>query len=291
MVRRSSGVFVMVLLYPVVLAADISATNHPFPGISMFSESRAQPPTRLFVAVIDLTNRNLHLRVAPAGPDPDGSGPWQTTLMRPTKIAEREGMVLVVNGDFFRARGVKDAEGTNATFRSATWSAVTGPAVSAGKVWSVSTNRRPCLAVDQSGRATICHLTRPDTNFLEVVSGNTLLVESGNALPQTNQLRHPRTAVGLDAKRERLVLMVVDGRKPGLAIGMTYAELAQEMIRLGCHDALNLDGGGSSVMAVRAPGAKEFRILNEPTDGRERAVANVLGVTIATSATASSASE
>ena len=61
---------------------------------------------------------------------------------------------------------------------------------------------------------------------------------------------------------------------------MNYDELAAEMIRLGCKDALNLDGGGSSVMAVRDPAKNEFRILNQPTDGRERAVANVLGISI-----------
>jgi len=279
---QSWGVLGLTLLPASVVRGEISATNQPFPGVAMFTETRSQPPTRLFVAVIDLTNPIVRLRVAPGGPDPDGAGPWQTTLMRPTKIAEREGMVLVVNGDFFRARGVKDAEGTNAAFRSEIWGAVTGPAVSAGKVWSTSPNPRPCLAVDQSGRASIYKLGRPGTNLLEVVSGNTVLVESGIALPQTNQLRHPRTAVGLDAKRERLVLLVVDGRKPGIAIGMTYAELAAEMIRMGCQDALNLDGGGSSVMAVRESGADKFRILNEPTDGRERAVANVLGVMLST---------
>jgi exopolysaccharide biosynthesis protein len=59
---------------------------------------------------------------------------------------------------------------------------------------------------------------------------------------------------------------------------MNYDELAAEMIRLGCKDAVNLDGGGSSVMAVRDPAKGEFRTLNQPTDGRERAVANVLGV-------------
>jgi exopolysaccharide biosynthesis protein len=52
------------------------------------------------------------------------------------------------------------------------------------------------------------------------------------------------------------------------------------MLRLGCDDALNLDGGGSSVMAVRDRSISSMRILNEPTDGRERAVANVLGVTV-----------
>ena len=61
---------------------------------------------------------------------------------------------------------------------------------------------------------------------------------------------------------------------------MSYDELAAEMLRLGCHVALNLDGGGSSVLAVRDPAKDEFKILNQPTDGRERAVANVLGVAV-----------
>jgi hypothetical protein len=41
-----------------------------------------------------------------------------------------------------------------------------------------------------------------------------------------------------------------------------------------------LDGGGSSVMAVRDPANGSFRILNQPTDGRERAVANALGISV-----------
>ena len=83
---------------------------------------------------------------------------------------------------------------------------------------------------------------------------------------------------GLDATHEKLTLMLLDGRKPGIAAGMTYEELAAEMLRLGCTEAINLDGGGSSVMAYRKDG--KMCILNEPTDGRERAVADVLGITV-----------
>jgi exopolysaccharide biosynthesis protein len=60
---------------------------------------------------------------------------------------------------------------------------------------------------------------------------------------------------------------------------MSYNELAAEMLKLGCKEALNLDGGGSSVMAVREPSGT-MKMLNEPTDGHERAVANVLGITV-----------
>jgi len=260
--------------------AEVSATIESIPGVSIVSETRTNPPTRIFVAVVDLTSPRIRLRVAPGGPDPDGPGPWQTTLMRPTRIAGREGMALVVNGDFFRARNVKDAEGTNSAFRAEIWSTVSGPAVSAGRVWSSGASERPCLVVDKMNRVAIRTLKRPEADLLEVVAGNTLLVHSGVAVTHTNKLRHPRTAVGLDKKSEHLVLLVVDGRKPGVAIGMNYDELAKEMIRLGCHEALNLDGGGRSVMAVRELGAEEFRILNEPTDGRERAVANALGIVV-----------
>jgi len=262
------------------LRAEYSPTNRPFPGASIFSETRTNPPTRMFVAILDLKQPNLRLRVSPGGPDPDGPGEWQTTLMRPTRIAEREGMALVVNGDFFQARRVVDAEGTNSAYRANIWSSVSGPAVSAGKVWSTTLRERPCLVVDRNNRVSVRPLARPTADMREVVAGNTLLLRAGVPVTQTNRLRHPRTVVGLDQKQERLVLLVVDGRKPGVAVGMNYDELAQEMLRLGCHDALNLDGGGSSVLAIREAGAKDFRVLNEPTDGRERPVANVLGIVI-----------
>lgn len=195
--------------------AEISATNQPVPGIQIFSEQRAQPPTRLFVAVIDLNHPGLRLRVAPGGPDPDGPGPWQTTLMPPTKIAARDGFVLVVNGDFFRAHGAKDAKGTNATYRAALWGAVTGPAMSAGQTWSTSDRRRPCLVVRKNGKVAIQPRARPDADDWEVISGNTLLVRDGRKVPHESQVRHPRTVAGLNAEGTKLILLVVDGRKPG----------------------------------------------------------------------------
>jgi exopolysaccharide biosynthesis protein len=72
----------------------------------------------------------------------------------------------------------------------------------------------------------------------------------------------------------------VDGRKPGIAVGMSYDELAREMLRLGCRQALNLDGGGSTVMAIRDAGSGNLKILNQPTDGHERAVADALGISV-----------
>jgi hypothetical protein len=200
--------------------------------------------------------------------------------MKPTSIAAREGFDLVINGNFYDARGIKDAEGTNSKYRDEIWAAVNGPAVTDGKAWSIPTNPWPCLVVRKDRSVTLQTLDRPPSDAWEIVAGNTMLVEHGTIVPHKSKTRHPRTAVGLDATKTRLILLVVDGRKPGVAIGMNYDELAAEMLRHGCYQALNLDGGGSSVMALRDGATGSFHILNEPSDGRERAVANVLGIAV-----------
>lgn len=81
-------------------------------------------------------------------------------------------------------------------------------------------------------------------------------------------LRHPRTAIGFN--RKYLFLVVVDGRQPGLSIGMNFPELAAFMKSLDCEEAMNLDGGGSSTFWLQG------KIKNSPSDKRERAVANAV---------------
>jgi hypothetical protein len=265
---------------PLTSRAELSVTNRPFAGVAYYAETRTNPPTRLFVAEVDLTNPQVQLRVSRGGADPDGPGEWQTTLMQPTKIAAREKFDLVVNGDFFKARGVKDAEGTNSGYRADIWALVEGPAVTDRQTWAASKNSRPCLVVRTNRAVSIEMLMQPPADAREVIAGNMMLVQDGKMVAHASKVRHPRTVVGFDAKKSKLILLVVDGRKPGVAVGMSYNELAEEMLRLGCHEALNLDGGGSSVLAIREPESGKFRILNQPTDGRERAVANVLGVTV-----------
>lgn len=82
--------------------------------------------------------------------------------------------------------------------------------------------------------------------------------------------RHPRTAVGQKADG-RVVMLVVDGRRPGYSAGMTNFELAQMMRRLGVVTASALDAGGSSTMAF------DGQLLSRPSDaGGERAVSEAL---------------
>lgn len=84
------------------------------------------------------------------------------------------------------------------------------------------------------------------------------------------QRRHPRSAIGWNDRW--LYLVEVDGRQGGLSVGMTFPELAAYLVRLGCREAVNLDGGGSSTLWLLG------RVMNSPSDGMERPVANGLVV-------------
>ena len=80
--------------------------------------------------------------------------------------------------------------------------------------------------------------------------------------------RQPRTLAGVRADGT-VLLVTVDGRRPGWSAGITLPEAARLMRSLGARDALNLDGGGSSTMTVRG------EVVNRPSDrGGERRVSD-----------------
>lgn len=86
--------------------------------------------------------------------------------------------------------------------------------------------------------------------------------------PSLYAQRHPRTAVGVTPNSD-VIWVVVEGRW-SRSQGVTLPELAEIMKRLGCVDAINLDGGGSSVLFAGD------LLLNRPSEGTERPVANAL---------------
>jgi hypothetical protein len=82
--------------------------------------------------------------------------------------------------------------------------------------------------------------------------------------------RHPRSAVGWS--KTHLYLVEVDGRQGDLSVGMTLAELGDYLARIGCEEAINLDGGASATCWYRG------RVVNSPCNGGERTIANGLVV-------------
>ena len=77
------------------------------------------------------------------------------------------------------------------------------------------------------------------------ITNNEELKFTGKAI---NDL-HPRTCMGYTSDGY-LIIMVIQGRFPGIAEGATLQQEAKLLVNLGCVEALNLDGGGSSCMLV-----------------------------------------
>jgi large repetitive protein len=102
--------------------------------------------------------------------------------------------------------------------------------------------------------------------------GATVLHEVPTLRPAFSEERHPRSAVGLRPDGT-VVLLAVDGRRPGYSEGMTLPELATLLHELRVTEALNLDGGGSTTLVVQG------QVANRPSDaGGERPVTNALVV-------------
>lgn len=109
------------------------------------------------------------------------------------------------------------------------------------------------------------------------IGGRQLLVRDGRNVAPTAPV-HPRTAVGFSQDGKKMVMLTVDGRQSAYLQGLDLADLADVMIELGAHNALNLDGGGSSTMLAREPGTTELKLVNTPSDGAERPVPNGLAL-------------
>lgn len=82
----------------------------------------------------------------------------------------------------------------------------------------------------------------------------------------------PRSAVGITVDGE-LLFYTVDGRQTGHSYGVRLKTLAARLKELGCVDAINFDGGGSTCIAGVYPGTTQGVVLNSPSDGTERSVA------------------
>jgi exopolysaccharide biosynthesis protein len=233
---------------------------------------------------IDLRDPSISIRVFRGGDDPDGAGTWQTTLATPSVVAQREQLDVAVNGNFFWGKNTLALLGRKTPYFPGNWACAVGWAMSDGKLWSAQPSAASLL-VDASGRLHIGRYDRIPEDARQVVSGSQLLVVGGRNISSGMDVA-PRTAAGVTGDGNALVLLVVDGRRPEYSAGLTFGQLADEMIRMGCSDALNLDGGGSSTLVLRDQTTGKLRLGNRPSDGHdllfplsiERPVADVLGI-------------
>lgn len=126
-------------------------------------------------------------------------------------------------------------------------------------------------------------LAFPNGEPRTALSGGRVLVRQGIAYddpdrpPVDQSTRNPETFACLSSSGLFVTLGALDGRSKASA-GVTYAELTNYLLQLHCYGGIVFDGGGSTTMVARLPGHHTNSVLNVPSDGTPRAVADGLFV-------------
>lgn len=231
--------------------------------IQQVQKGSGEDTVTYFVADVKLTDAS-YLKTAFA------KNKFGTNIIEPTStIAAEHQAIFAINGDYygFREDGVIIRNGTLyrdepardglALYEDGTLQAYNEHEVSSSALLENGVTNTfsfgPILVNDGVIADDLDHVVI-DTNF-------------GNRSIQSS---NPRTGIGM-IEPNHYVFVVVDGRMKGYSRGMTLEEFAQLFTELGCTEAYNLDGGGSSTMYFMG------RVVNNPLGkAKERGVSDVL---------------
>ena len=120
------------------------------------------------------------------------------------------------------------------------------------------------------------------TDVATAVSGAAYLVQNGQmAVPAQgggeNNVEYPVVGIGVTKDGKHAIMVVFNGRESeNVAVGLTRPQQAQWFMAHGIYNAIEFDSGGSAEMVARLPGQHQVSVLNTPSDGDERPVANGL---------------
>jgi exopolysaccharide biosynthesis protein len=237
---------------------------------------------------IDLTDSRIETFVALSA-DPDGAqGPAEGVLTPPDELLRQTGALALVNANAFAGiASIKDAPGKGGWYPGRAVD-IHGLAVSDSNRRSADAAQRVAFWLDEQGRP---HLGHPGAKEVVrqaiadwaaplVVNGRNVAAmdpEAAGSQRPAAAPRHPRSMLGFDRAGRWLLLVVVDGRQARHSLGMTLAEGAEVMMSHGCTEAINLDGGGSSIL-IACDAAGKPAILNQPSAGTPRPVPVMIGV-------------
>lgn len=116
-------------------------------------------------------------------------------------------------------------------------------------------------------------------NIKFLVGGGSQILKNGQPTASHVNIKgnHPRTGIGVSKDGKELILATIDGRHSKYK-GVSQENFGAILKSLGMYDAVNLDGGGSTTMAVKKPGDQKAKLVNNPSDGGQRKVTDGVGV-------------
>ncbi|MFC6996094.1 phosphodiester glycosidase family protein [Rufibacter roseus] len=243
---------------------------------------------KTYYALIDLNDPNIELKTgytpgvkktpnqwAAAETDPVyavvNGGFFNTTTNHAQGTAVQNGQVLAINGKDNRTRSAFGVLPGN--IADIAWIYHVG----AENTMYEYPNPNPVSGFNQEPSATYPEGAQlwPATTALGagpviVHNGQIRMTKDEEGMWASGDNREPRTGIGRTADN-KVILLVVEGRNPGISAGVTIPEMAQIFLGIGAEEAMNFDGGGSSALAIQ--GQNTIR----PSDaGEQRAVPTAL---------------
>ncbi|MEQ1516525.1 MAG: phosphodiester glycosidase family protein [Usitatibacteraceae bacterium] len=282
--------------------ATVTQANFDGPPPYTVERFNLPGPVAGILVKVDLTDPRVAVKVALADDrDPDGDGPCVGVLDTTSSAAKRLDFDVTLNASFFAAPTTKEVKGRKISYFVGNCTYPEGWHFSGGKLVSkpIKDTFRSTIIVHADGKISInanLHELPADTRY--AVSGSAPVLKAGTPfVSAAGAARHPRSAVGLNAGGTTLLMLAVDGRQataeesPYQRIhsrGATLQELGELMRSFGAHDAINLDGGGSTSIVLKDPHTGVFTIANQPSDRStlelpvaiERPVADVIGIKV-----------
>jgi hypothetical protein len=303
---RPAAAFIAAFLCTSVAPASVVIT-HPYEGITRLERTETTPrKVKMQIVQIDLAAPGLRFKLTSPGGTRDTIR--QTTL----DFLEQEHAQVAINAHFFVPYPSSDNE-ANLVGLAASEGTVFSP-FEPQPVWPGYADQSyailpfaPALNINSNSHALIVHHdpAYPDNRHVReavalwnVVAGSAQIVSNGvktvpvysgppGGLNPTNgysdskswyALLRARTAIGLTAENRMLVLFTVD--EAGGSGGMSVVEVADRLIDdYHVQNALNLDGGGSTTLALQDPLTHASRVVNAPSGGQSgRPVGSSLAV-------------
>ncbi len=258
-------------------AAPAAVDSKPCP-VYLWQEAYTQPRNLAISFMrIDLHNPRYE-PIVMVSDDPDGQGPAEAELAAPSEILKKYGAFAGVNANAFaRAKNADDKPG----WHKGLYVNIQGLAVSNCEVISTlegKSGSRTAFWIDGSGRVSVGVPGADDEVKNGVSDWISPILKDGEIIAKKDNVRHPRTLAGIDKLGRFITLVVVDGRRKDYSDGMTLYEAGELMKKHGCENAVNLDGGGSSIMLYTDDDGQTFKTANKPSDNAHRSIPVMIGV-------------
>ncbi len=303
MTRRTLIVFAQTLLPACSCLSELQAAeivDHPFRGITSITRTEISPRNvSLHIIEIDLTASGVGFKLTPPG------GSLETVRQTTLEFLKQEHAQVAINGHFFLPFPSTTSDATLVGFAASNGN-VYSPFEQPAQSYAI-VPFAPAINIDPSNHAAIVHNDSrfgDGKHFLENVtvwnalSGSAQVITNGvKTIPayasgfltpggprnysSTNswyEAVQARTAIGLSRDNRILFLFTVD--RAGGSLGMKVGEVSDLLIRdYGVYNALNLDGGGSTTLAMESPVTHIGQMVNVSSDNpKGRAVGSNLAV-------------